>query len=228
MIGLHKPIPKMIYFLILSSGFAASFWEVIWQSKSSLALGLSAWGTALTLAIMMGGMSLGSFLMGRALNKMSTVEPLHYYGILEIIIGICGGLLNAAFIQLANIDTSAYQWMPHSISFIYLLGMIMIVGLPSLCMGATMPLFGLLSVQLEISITKLYSLNIFGSAGSLLIVAFILIPQLGIRHSTWTIATINIVIGITALLLRGKKVSLPTPSLTNQNRAPLQADFYIA
>ena len=35
-------------------GCAALSWEVLWQIKSSLALGVSAWGTAITLAFMDG------------------------------------------------------------------------------------------------------------------------------------------------------------------------------
>jgi hypothetical protein len=42
--------------LILLSGLAALSWQVVWQIKSSLALGVSAWGTALTLATTMGGL----------------------------------------------------------------------------------------------------------------------------------------------------------------------------
>ena len=43
------PVLILAYF----SGFAALSWEVIWQIKSSLALGVSALGTALTLAVTM-------------------------------------------------------------------------------------------------------------------------------------------------------------------------------
>jgi len=44
-----------IKLLVLISGFSALSWTVIWQLLSSLALGVSAWGTALTLAVTMGG-----------------------------------------------------------------------------------------------------------------------------------------------------------------------------
>ena len=37
-----------ISLLITLSGFAALSWEVIWQIKSTLALGVSAWGAAIT------------------------------------------------------------------------------------------------------------------------------------------------------------------------------------
>ena len=44
-------VVNVIYLLVILSGFAALSWEVMWQIKSSLALGVSAWGTAMTLIL---------------------------------------------------------------------------------------------------------------------------------------------------------------------------------
>ena len=61
-------MPLAVLALVLAAGVAALSWEVLWQLQSSLALGISAKGTALTLAATMGGMSIGATLMGRALS----------------------------------------------------------------------------------------------------------------------------------------------------------------
>src|SRR5271155_4651472 len=92
------PAPRtVIYLLVLSSGFAALAWEMLWQIKSTLALGISAQGTAITLAATMGGMSIGGFVMGHMLRKSQPVQAIRLYGLLELIIGLAGLFLGAAF-----------------------------------------------------------------------------------------------------------------------------------
>jgi spermidine synthase len=90
-----KIIPIQI--LVLISGMAALSWQVLWQVKSSLALGVSAWGTALTLAITMGGMCLGSLAIGHVLKDRDVARPLRIYAVLECIIGFAGLCLGTAF-----------------------------------------------------------------------------------------------------------------------------------
>ncbi len=211
------PLPKTIYSLILLSGFAALSWEVIWQFKATQALGISAWGTALTLTVMMGGMSIGGLLMGNALRATPPIPALRLYGILEIIIGICGLLLNSAFHSLEQLDTLIYHNIPDLISVVYLLGIITIFGLPALCMGATLPVFGLISKNLGVSISRLYSLNTLGAAASVLMVALLLIPIFGITHTIWVIAAINLAVGIFALTL--------TPDLATPQTAEPESDL---
>ena len=50
---------------VLVSGAAGLSWEVLYQHHAALALGVSAYGTAVTLAAMMAGMSLGGWLARR-------------------------------------------------------------------------------------------------------------------------------------------------------------------
>ncbi len=87
---------NIIYLLIASSGFATLSWEVIWQIKSTLALGASALGTAITLAVTMGGMGLGGFLMGKVLQNSRRLQAVRLYGSLEIMVGFAGLFLNKA------------------------------------------------------------------------------------------------------------------------------------
>src|SRR5580704_6185129 len=97
-----------IHVLVATSGLASLSWEVLWQIKSSLALGVSAWGTALTLAITMGGMSAGSLLMSRRLKDTSLARPARLYGALEMTIGLAGLCLGLAFQAIEKIDTLVY------------------------------------------------------------------------------------------------------------------------
>ena len=195
-----------LYLFIASSGFAMLSWEIIWQIKSTLALGVSAFGTAITLAVIMGGMSMGGFLMGRTLRESPPVRAVRLYGLLELIVGVAGLFLNIAFQVLEKFDTWIYPKIPASVSLIYIFGIVAVLGIPTLCMGATLPVFGLIAKRFQISIAKLYSLNTLGAAIGVLFAALILIPWVGITHTIWIIAAMNIAIGLSAWLLPEKKI----------------------
>jgi spermidine synthase len=200
-----------LYLLVAGSGFAALTWEVLWQIKATLALGISAWGTAMTLAVIMGGMSLGGLFMSLRLRHDSQIQTIRMYGLLEIITGIAGLFLNTAFQALEKLDTWVYADVTTHAILIYLLGMIAIIGIPTLCMGATFPIFGLIAREYEISLAKLYSLNTLGAALGVLVIALLLIPLFGIAHTIWITATINIIIGVSAWIFfpSTKKLSDP-------------------
>lgn len=196
---------KILYILVIASGFATLAWEVIWQIKASLALGVSAWGAAITLIVIMGGMSLGGLWMGDALRQRKNVKAVLLYGTLELLIGLTGFFFSGAFHLLEQLDVWAYQHVFSSISLVYIFGLILICGLPALCMGATLPVFGVIAQEFKISIAKLYSLNTLGAASGTLIVALLLIPLFGISHTILFIALMNMSIGVVAILFFFKR-----------------------
>jgi spermidine synthase len=194
---------KIIHVLVAASGFAALSWEVMWQIKSTLALGVSAWGTALTLAITMGGMSLGSFLMGQLLKNKTIARPVRLYGVIECVIGVAGLALGPLFQTVESIDTWAYIHRPGSAAMMHILSIVTVLGIPTICMGATLPVFGLVARQFRTSISVLYGLNTLGAACGCLLVAFLLIPLFGVSHAVWIISSVNIAVGIITQLLDG-------------------------
>lgn len=196
---------RVVIILITISGLVALSWQVLWQIKTSLALGVSAWGTAITLAVTMGGMSLGAFALGYILEKKKRIRPLRLYGILELTIGISGFFLNWAFKAVEQIDTAVYQSSPDMAPLVYILGIASSFGLQALCLGATIPVIALLARQTHSPISRLYGLNTLGAAAGALITAFLLIPALGVTHSIWLSATLNITIGLTAIIF-GKEI----------------------
>lgn len=185
-------------FLVLFSGMAALSWEVLWQIKSTLALGVSAWGTALTLAITMGGMSLGAFAIGRVLKTKTISRPARVYAGLEWMIGLSGLFLGQAFLFLEKLDTWAYAAIPEGGIAVHILGIIVILGIPTMAMGATMPVLGLLARQNNKSIAVFYGLNTLGAAAGTLLAAFLLIPVFGISGAILVVSAVNITIGFLA------------------------------
>lgn len=188
-----------IRLLVLFSGLAALSWEVVWQIKSTLALGVSAWGTALTLATTMGGMSLGALVTGHILRTKKELRPVRLYGILEIVIGLSGLLLPAAFDLIAQFDIWVYARHPAAAPLLHLLSIVAALGVPTFCLGATLPVIGLAAQQHKMSLALLYGLNTLGAAGGVLIAAFLLIPLLGVSGTIVTVAAVNILVGIAAI-----------------------------
>lgn len=187
--------------LAFTSGMAALSWEVIWQIQTGLALGISALGASLTLAVTMGGMGTGALWSSHYLKAKHTVIPQRMYGALEIIIGLCGLALLPLFHALTAIDTWVYQSMPAQMPLVYLLGSILVIGLPAFCMGATFPMLGLLSRHIDIPLARLYGLNTLGAAFGAMLVAFCLIPVCGIQGACWLIGMTNIAVGLLAYRL---------------------------
>jgi len=76
----------LILLLFLMSGFAGLAYELVWVKELSLILGVSSGAISTVLAAFMGGLALGSALLGRIAD--STPRPLRMYALLEIGIGI--------------------------------------------------------------------------------------------------------------------------------------------
>jgi spermidine synthase len=191
----------IIRILVFAAGFAALSWEVLWQIKASLALGISAWGTAITLAITMGGMGLGSYLMGRMLKNRNLKYPGRLYGLLECLIGCAGLVMPMLFNALQAGDALVFAHAPAQAPLLYMTGIAAILALPTLCMGATLPVLGKMADDYRLSIATLYGMNTLGAATGVLGVAFILIPQLGVQQTGWLIAGMNLLVGSMAALL---------------------------
>jgi len=185
---------SLVHLLVAVSGLATLSWEVIWQIKSSLALGVSAQGTAITLTVTMGGMGCGSLLMGHVLARRFSAYPIRVYGALEFIIGVSGLLLGVAFAGIEQLDSYFYSINPQSAPALHIAAIIAALGIPAICMGATLPVFGLIARQAGTTLSTLYALNTLGAAAGVLAAAFIFIPAFGIEKTGCLIAACNFLV----------------------------------
>jgi predicted membrane-bound spermidine synthase len=187
--------------MVTAGGAAALSWEILWQIHAALSLGVSALGTAVTLATLMGGMALGAAAMGGWLQRRPSKQPIRTYGCLELLIGLSGLLLAPAFSLLQRIDSQLYQVWPGGAPLWHLAGIAIILGPPTLAMGASLPVFGLLARRYQTSLSALYAWNTAGAAIGVLVAAFVLLPALGIIKGAIAIAAVNACIAVFAFLL---------------------------
>jgi spermidine synthase len=190
-----------IYLLVICAGSAALSWEAIWQLYAALALGVSAQGTAITLCATMGGICAGSLCAGRYLRSRKLEHPLRTYGVLEGIVGLSGLLLKPAFLLLERVDSAVYPRFPEAALMLHLFGIVIVLGPPTLAMGATIPLFGLVARNYRTSIALLYGLNTFGAGIGVLLAAFALIPAIGVYRSSLLISGLNLLVFLTTRVM---------------------------
>ena len=191
----------IISLLILTSGFAALSWEVLWQLKSALALGVSAWGTAITLRGHDGRHESGQLYHGQSFAQRAACARDAFVWDARTCYWLRWIIIECSFSKPGTVRHMGIRF--NAIIYFTCLysGITVILGVPALCMGATLPAFSIFAKQFRTSIAKLYSLNTLGAAVGALAVAVILIPLFGITHSTWIIAAVNILAGIFALVL---------------------------
>jgi spermidine synthase len=187
--------------LVGVAGAAALSWEVLWQLHAALALGASAKAAAVVLVATMGGMTAGSLLMGRWLRARPALPPLRAYALLELVVGVSGLWLAAGFGVLERLDGALGLGWPGLSVLVALGGIVLLLGPPTLAMGATIPVFGLLARRLDTSIAILYGANTAGAAAGALFVALVLVPELGVGLTSRVVAALDILVAGAAWLI---------------------------
>ena len=198
-----------ILLMVLLGGTAALSWAIVWQIEASLSLGVSALGTALTLAATMGGVAIGSLIAGSWLTRRGGAErPLRIYGVLEALIGMSGLLMPAGFALLEMLDARAFSIHPRLAPIVHAAGVAMVLAPPTLAMGATVPVLQFVSRSYDRSISALYGLNSFGAGIGVLLLTFVLLPTLGVMGSCIVAATINAAVcGLAFALSPGRPIA---------------------
>jgi len=141
----------------------------------------------------MAGLGFGSLISDFVIRFFKKLKILYFY--LELLIGFFGILSLSIFIYLINSSFNLF--------YLYFINFILIL-IPTILMGMTLP------IVIEIlrknnnsyvdNLSKLYTLNTYGSAIAALISSFILISFLGLDLTLYFSATINLILAILILL----------------------------
>jgi spermidine synthase len=196
--------------MIFASGLAGLSWETLWQLEAGLSLGVSARGTALTLLGTMGGMSLGAALAGRLLRRWSWLGPLRAYALIEAVIALAGMYLFPGFHSIELLSSAVWRQAPALATVTHLGGIVLLLGLPTMAMGATIPIFGELARPRRMSLAALYGLNTAGAAAGVLLISFVLLPEMGVRLTSRVVICLNLLVAAAAWLLSMRERVLPT------------------
>jgi spermidine synthase len=184
----------VVYFFTLLTGAAGLIYEVTWQKYMSRILGSDSMATAIILATFLGGLSAGYYLCGKLTTKVRN----HFkgYALLEGIIAVWGLLFPVIF---GAVDWATRGWSFTPPLLILLQGLLcsaLLMGVPTLCMGGTIPFLtrGISqSVEEATGVhAKVYGINTAGAFMGTLAAGFFLIPSLGLPLTVMETALLNL------------------------------------
>jgi spermidine synthase len=197
-----------IFLLFFFSGLTSLVYEVLWLRQLILVLGSTLFATSAILTVFMGGLALGSFAAGRFVDR-SEVPPLRIYGLLEI--GIGAYALAVPFLFRALTPLCAALWSAGGENSYLLFSAAKTVGIlaillpPTVLMGATLPVLARQCAgdpdRVGGDVGSLYAVNTFGAMAGTFLAGVIAIPSFGVRHTLWSTAVVNFLIGTGGLLL---------------------------
>ena len=221
-------VPVGAFFALFTvSGFAGLIYESIWSHYLKLFLGHAAYAQTLVLAIFMGGMAIGAWLVSRFTLRIP--DLLRGYALAELGIGILalafhsvfqastGWALDSLFPAIgAGIAVDLAKWTLASA----------LILPASLLLGTTFPLMsaGVMRLYPETggrALAMLYFTNSFGAAVGVLASGFVLIARVGLPGTILTAGLMNIVLAVVVwMLTRGLPAVRPqAPSPADQAAA---------
>ncbi len=213
----------VLFAIFTVSGFSGLIYESIWSHYLKLFLGHSAYSQTLVLAIFMGGMALGSWLVARYTHKLRNL--LLGYAIVEAVTGIIAMLFH-------NIHTSALEFAFNSV--IPALGSAATIDLfkwslaaalilpQSILLGTTFPLISGAVIrrfpdQSGATLAMLYFTNSLGASLGVLASGFWLIAAVGLPGTVMTAGVLNIALACIVWLLTRSSHEPPAPALPAAN-----------
>jgi len=180
------------------SGFTGLIYESIWTHYLKLFLGHAAYAQALVLAIFMGGMALGSWLVAHYSARIRGL--LWVYVLVEGLIGVLGLMFHPTFTTAADFSFATVIPALPSVFWIHAykwsLGALLIFP-QSVLLGMTFPLIsgGLIRRWPERpgeTVATLYFTNSLGAAAGVLVSGFVLIAAVGLPGTIRIAGFLNI------------------------------------
>jgi spermidine synthase len=188
------PLLLAIFF---ASGFAALIYQIVWQRALFTIFGTNVEAVTVVVTGFLLGLGVGG-LFGGWLSRTSTIRLLAIFGLIEIAIGTFGAISLHVF-QWAGARTINSPII--TVAAVTLL----LVIVPTLFMGATLPLLTQHFVQRSMNVGRsvgiLYSINTLGSAVACFVTAYGLAHLLGMQILVLIAAAINVLVGSAGLSL---------------------------
>ena len=183
-----------IYVFIFLTGAAGLVYEVTWQKYLSRLLGSDSAATAIILAVFLGGLSLGYYLCG----KLTTRVQRHFtaYAILEGVIGVwC--LFFPYIFKVIDYFTKYWSFSP-PVTIIWqgILCSVFLMGVPTVCMGGTVPVLTRGISRTLVESTRVhatvYGINTAGAFVGALLAGFYFIPHHGLPMTMVNTSFLNL------------------------------------
>ena len=214
--------------LLFGSGLSSLIYQVAWMRDLRLVFGFSTAASAAVVAIFLGGLGLGSRVLGRVADRAE--RPLELYGRLELGIAASAAvtpgllwLIRALYLALGGSITMGLVF--GSIVRLVLSALVLLV--PTFLMGGTLPAASR-AVETDDDADRrrmavLYGANTIGAVAGTALSTFWLLETLGTRETLWAACVFNAAIGLAAVAL-GKRIVIRDAEVPAEDAAsPLAA-----
>jgi len=194
----------LVHLLLILSGTAALVYQVIWVRVLQYSFGNTDLAVSTVLAVFMGGLALGSFLGGRYAERFG--RPILVYGALELTIalyalGVTPLLYHMDFVfGLVGVDAGVW-----TLTLVRFLAASVLLIVPTVCMGATLPVLTVPLVEIERTgegVGMLYFVNTLGAVVGAALAGFVLVRFLGLDGSLYLAVTFGGLVFAGALVLQ--------------------------
>ncbi len=223
---MQQVVFSCIYCIVFATGAAGLIFQVTWQKYVSRLLGSDSIATAIILGTFLGGLSIGYYLCG----KFSARIKNHFkaYALLEGIIGIWCLLFPQIFVFVESLSHSWSFRPPIAILFQGILCAALLMGVPTICMGGTIPFltrgFSRTVLQATHVHANVYAINTIGAFFGTLLAGFYLIPVHGLPITMMGTAFLDlgacaIVYGLSTFLPRESSPASEAPPINTHDSA---------
>src|SRR5262249_15652104 len=218
---------QMLVGILFASGAAALVYQILWVKQLSLVVGIDVYAVTTAVAAFFAGLSLGSFWLGRQVDRIA--RPLRLYAVLELGTAILGVLATLALAHAASLFVAAEDRagaLAWALPFWF-------VGAPAVLMGGTLPVLVRAQAPSPGQVGRagggLYAANTAGAIAGALLTPFLLLPLLGVRGAALAAAAANVALALAAAGLdrsvppaaRPVSSSPPPPTRSSQARVAL-------
>ena len=204
------------YLFFFVSGFPALLYQIVWERALFTLYGVNIESVTMVVTAFMVGLGLGS-LLGGVVSRHHRWSLLGIFGLVELLIGLYGVFSLNLFHWAAKFTAGSPPLQTGLIAFT-------LVALPTVLMGATLPMLVSYAVRLShnvgTSVGALYAVNTLGSAAACFCAGLFLMRWLGQTKTVALAASLNAIVGATVLVWQFIRRKTPGETVQQEESAP--------
>lgn len=192
--------------LLFGAGFSGLVYEVVWARILTLTFGGTVFATSAVLCAFMGGMALGSWVAGKWVDRHRS--PLLLLATVQFALGALGLGLMPIFSGLTHFYVFTYRALHpgfYTLTGIRFVFSVLILLVPAALIAAVFPIIIKLAVSAHSRIGRgvalVYGIDTMGGVLGVATAGFILLPLVGVTATVRIAASLNLVVGLLALLI---------------------------
>jgi spermidine synthase/MFS family permease len=208
------PSPLFAAILLVGSGMCGLIYQMVWMQQLKLIFGTSTAASAAVVAMFMGGIGVGSLLLGRKTDQYS--RPMVLYGKLEVGIALCAALspFLMALVRAVYLATGGTTTLgPVMGTLLRGILALLVLGVPTILMGGTFPAVARAVTREQDSgrpvLGLLYGANTVGAVLGVLAGTFLFIEWFGLQQTLLFTSLANVLIGILAWVWGRRLAEIP-------------------